>query len=461
MTEPLLPGASLAPNCAQRWQVLQQRPDGTADLVLAGRYRSNVDRFRVEARLVSERDGRPVRTNLDWRSATLHGDDGWELTLDGLPAGGLYRLETRVWRGEGADLRPMRGDYAHHLGVGDIWVIAGQSNASGTGLGYVEDPPTLGVHLFGNDETWQLACHPIEDATLSRHPITVHGVFQAHSAWLTFGRRLLDELGHPIGLIPTALGGSPLSMWEPAKQGLLYHNLLDMVGRAGGRVRGVIWYQGESDAQPALVATYAERFTAFIDQLRRDLDSPELPVLCAQLGRVVAPGDAQRAACWTQLREIQRRLAGTIDQLWLVPAVDLPLSDEIHLSAASNVQLGHRFADQALRTVYGQERPAPALRLVSATMVGQQTVRLEFSRSPVGWCRPGDIRSLTAEDAAGELAVAAVAVDDEGWVDLRLERAPQVNLTVHCHAGCHPPADLRDRDQRPVEAFSVAVPFAG
>lgn len=458
MIRPLLPGVSLGDGTPQRWQILQQTAQGAVSLPLQGVWQTSQRDIRVEARLVREQDGRPVAAHLDWQPATLGDDDSWDLTLPDVPVGGLYRLETRLWRNDGPDLRPMRGDYAHHLGVGDIWIIAGQSNASGTGLGYVDDPPTLGVHLLGNDERWHLACHPLEDATHTLHRITVHGVFQAHSPWLAFGRRLLAQLGYPIGLVPTALGGSPLAMWEPDRDGPLYANLMAMVKAAGGRVRGMVWYQGESDGNPASVETYGERFTRFIARLRHDLGEPALPVLCAQLGRVVAPGDAERAACWTRLREIQRRLAETVQHLWLIPAIDLPLSDEIHLSAASNVQLGQRFAEQALIHVHGRGGTPPSLQLKSAAMVAEQVVRVTFTRSPSGWCRPGEIRSLTADDDAGELAITRVVLDDEGWVEAHLARMPVGVLRVHAHAGCHPSADLRDRDQRPVEAFSIEVP---
>jgi len=461
MTEPILPGASLAPGGPQRWQIVQQDASGAGFLRLCGVYRTAQQDVRVEVRLVHERDGRPVAPGLDWQIADHGEQQTWSRTLDNIPSGGLYRLETRVWRGDGPDLRPMRGDYAHHLGVGDIWVIAGQSNASGTGLGFADDPPTLGVHLFGNDEGWHLACHPLEDATHSLHPITVHGVFQAHSPWLAFGRRLQARLGHPIGLIPTALGGSPLALWEPAQDGPLYANMRAMIRAAGGRVRGMVWYQGESDGNPAAVATYGERFKRFVATLRDDLGDPAFPVLCAQLGRVVAPGDAQRAESWTRLRELQRQLADELDNVWLIPAIDLPLSDEIHLSAASNVLLGERFAEQALIGVYGRAGTPPALRLLKAELRSPDSIRLNFTRSPAGWCRPGEIRSLTADDGQGPLGIKAVTVDDDGWVELRLARTAVEALRVHAHAGCHPPADLRDRDQRPVEAFSVTVPYPG
>lgn len=52
-----------------------------------------------------------------------------------------------------------------------------------------------------------------------------------------------------------------------------------------GRLAGILWHQGESDARdPALVATYAKRFATMIAQLRRDLDAGSAPVLVGELG---------------------------------------------------------------------------------------------------------------------------------------------------------------------------------
>lgn len=458
MTDPPLPGASLTRAPAD-WQILQQDHRGVASLALEGIYRNQPRDFRVEARLVRERDGSPVNTALDWSAAELRPDRTWALTLTEIPAGGLYRLETRVWRANFSDTRPMRGDYVHHLGVGDIWVIAGQSNSSGTGTGPVDDPPTLGVHLFGNDEQWKLACHPLEDATRSRHPITVHGVFQAHSPWIAFGRRLQEVLGYPIGLLPTALGGSPLALWQP--EAALYQNMRDMVRLTGGTARGIVWYQGESDCNPAASADYGSRFQRFVESARKDLNLPELPILTAQLGRYNdGAGDAERHRSWSRIREAQRQSARTLPHLALIPALDLPLCDEIHLSAAANVTLGHRFAAEALRLVHGRTLPAVGIHLEKAEWRAgdHPTLRLTFQRPVAGWCRVGPLEDFRLEDDQGVIRLASVTPDDAGWVDLYLERAPVGAVTVHAHYGAYPAVALRDRDQRPFFGFSVAAP---
>lgn len=458
MIEPPLPGASIS-HGPQDWQILQQRGDGTAALALAGVYRASAPEFRVEARIVREADGIPVARALDWRPATLLPDSRWEITLEGIPRGGLYRVETRVWRNRAPDNRPMRGDYIHHLGVGDLWVITGQSNSSGTGTGPAHDPPTLGVHLLGNDERWKLACHPLEDATRTLHPVTVHGVFQAHSPWLAFGRRLQSELGYPIGLIPTALGGSPVARWQPGAD--LFVNMQHMVRAAGGSVRGVVWYQGESDANPGGCDAYPERFRSFVRGLR-SLHGPELPILTAQLARFTdAEGDALRNRSWTRMREIQRVLAAELGAP-IVPTIDLPLCDEIHVSAAANLLVGERFAQVALRQVAGRDVAAPGIQLQRAEWVMQPSprLRLHFDPPAAGWVKVGPIRDFTVLDKEGPVELSGVETDDRGRVDLRLGRGPAPGgVTVQVHAGCNPTVSLRDRDQRPIVAFSVEVPF--
>ena len=459
MIEPPLPGASIEQGPAD-WQILQQGPDGTASIALRGVYRNAPPEFRVEARLVRETDGTPLSAKLDWTPAKLLADQKWEHTLAGIPAGGLYRLETRVWRTNAPDNRPMRGDYVHHLGVGDVWIIAGQSNSSGTGQGPVEDPLSLGVHLFGNDERWKLATHPLEDATHSLHPVTVHGVFQAHSPWLAFARKLQEQTGLPIGLIPTALGGSPVARWQPGAD--LYRNMQAMLERSGGAARGIVWYQGESDCSPQGREEYAKRFRAFVEGVRADLKQPNLPILTAQLGRYADAGtDVERNRSWSIIRELQRKAALELPHLEVVPAIDLPMSDEIHVSAAGNVTNGQRFATAALRAVYGKELLPPGIALLRTEWVMQPspTLRLHFAPLPAGWVRVGPIHDFTVEDRMGPVELTSVTPDDRGWVDLRLGRGPDPGgVTVHNHYGCYPTPSLRDRDQRPTLAFSIAVP---
>jgi hypothetical protein len=128
----------------------------------------------------------------------------------------------------------------------------------------------------------------------------------------SFAQELLASGGvdGPIGLVPCAYGGSPLSRWERA-HGLTDEwvgNAINIVGngdeavdgdlyarairrarlaleRGNTVLRGVIWHQGESDTRDlALAQSYGARLTTLISNLREDLAAPFLPFLIGELG---------------------------------------------------------------------------------------------------------------------------------------------------------------------------------
>jgi hypothetical protein len=88
--------------------------------------------------------------------------------------------------------------------------------------------------------------------------------------------------------------------------------------------------------------------------MRRDFGEPRLPVVAVQISRVTRR-DAG-AEWWDSIREQQRRLPEWIRDLAVVPAIDLPLDDGIHISGRGQHQLGRRCAQAML--VLREGRPA-------------------------------------------------------------------------------------------------------
>ncbi|MEG1887738.1 MAG: sialate O-acetylesterase, partial [Oscillospiraceae bacterium] len=111
----------------------------------------------------------------------------WEITLK-IPTGGLYRIETAVnhggvsWSHEWAT----RGDIVHFVGVGDVYVIAGQSNASGYAKDSTYDPPQIGVHMLKCDGSWGIATHPLNETTNSVFSNHYEGSNTGHSPYIAF-----------------------------------------------------------------------------------------------------------------------------------------------------------------------------------------------------------------------------------------------------------------------------------
>lgn len=282
-----------------------------------------------------------------------------------LPTGGPYVVESR---GE---------VLARDVYVGDVFVLAGQSNMQGSAP--LADLEVAGpsVRLFGMERVWQDATEPLH--RLWRSPEPVH-----HGAWpddvraqidglieeslggptpslgagcgVAFANAYVEATGVPVGLIPAAYGGSSLADWSPHRDDGLYGAMIRLVRSAGGRIAGLLWHQGESetntdDTADAYVATTRDLFAA----VRRDLEAPELPVYIAQIGFFPIIRTPEAARLWTAVRR------GQVDPEPLgvqgvVATVDMTRSDPIHIDYASLRRLGHRYA----RLVTGTARTITA-----------------------------------------------------------------------------------------------------
>lgn len=381
----------------------------------------------------------------------------WRITLRP-PTGGLYRIESRLF--DPVNRGALGGDNIWHLAVGDLWVIAGQSNAVGYGHGVVADPPALGVSAFGGNEVWRLATHPIFDSTDTKHPANRDGGWIDVSPWLAFGKEILQHTGVPVGLIPTALGGSPLSAWDPGNPdgAYLYDNMVDIIEAAGGRIAGMVWYQGCSDAFAEDTAqSYLPRFTRFVESFRAKYGA-DLPVITAQLNRYYdyATITPELDRCWAIVREAQRQAAKVVANLAVVPTLDLSLSDVIHTSAVGNVILGQRFGLAARGMVYGQDMAWQPMDVCRAAFTDgdRKSIRLSCDCADQGvmllTAQPGD---FTIEDTKGTIPVTTAACTGTGGLVLELERQAEGKTVCHNMFGCDPVCTVRDQLLWPLLAF--------
>jgi sialate O-acetylesterase len=259
-----------------------------------------------------------------------------------------------------------------HVGplyVGDLWVLAGQSNMEG--VGNLEDvtPPSDRVSLLGMDGRWRKAEEPLHwlvdspdpvhsgdpdtraERAAAQHKNRVKGA----GLGLPFGVALATTTGVPIGLIATAHGGTSMKGWDPEQKDKggksLYGSMLGQVKRGGGKVRGVLWYQGESDANPEAAKEYPKVFAGFINSVRSDFEDLDLPFYFVQIGRVVRAGDP---ATWNAVQDAQRRIPDRMANTAVVASIDLELDDGIHVGTQGLKRLGMRLARIAQRELYGQ-----------------------------------------------------------------------------------------------------------
>ena len=308
---------------------------------------------------------------------------------------------------------PYEADGAKNVLVGDLWVLAGQSNMEGVGdLSDVETSHPL-VHSFQSRESWAPAEEPLH--WLGESPRPVHHVLwgqpvptevpprdparaKGAGLGLTFAKARVEQTGVPVGLVPAAHGGTSMQQWDPARKGQGGHSLygatLERVKAVGGKVAGVLWYQGESDANPTDAALYESRMTALVQSFRADLGRPDLPFYYVQLGGFVTDPDPGLVFGWNSVRESQRALQSGLPNIGMVSAIDCGLDDGIHIDTAGLKMLGKRLAAVAS----GQQ--APALRSV-AFEPDRGWLRVSFGNVQGTLQSQGRPSGFTLRDAVG------------------------------------------------------------
>ena len=292
--------------------------------------------------------------------------------LVGLPTGGPYYRLCHV--GDKDERRRRTGGVRGQIRigpifVGDLWVLAGQSNMQGVGDLVDVTPPNPGVMALGMDGKWVRAEEPLH--WLVDSPDPVHSgdpaTREARSAeehktrtkgaglGLPFAEAMVEATGVPVGLVIAAHGGTSMAQWDPSKKGeggkSLYGSMLRQVELAGGKVKGLLWYQGESDAIGGAAEAYPKVFADFIAAVRADFHQPELPFYLVQIGRFVHAGDPKG---WNAVQEAQRLIPERVPNTAVVSVIDLELDDAIHVGTQGLKRAGHRLARIAQRELFGQ-----------------------------------------------------------------------------------------------------------
>ncbi len=415
------------------WQIFQQS-DGFAEITITGEWcheKITEENAQVYICVKKEETGEPV---IWWQKSIMRGKE-WEITLK-VPAGGLYQIETCLGSSkEQWSEWASRGDIVYHVGVGDLYVIAGQSNSAGYGKDYIYDPCELGVHILKNSGKWNLAVHPLQDSTgAPENPVNMDGANTGHSLYLSFAKYLKRELHYPIGLIQTAKGGTGIDEWSP-ENGPLYANMMDRIRLAGGKVKGVLWYQGCSDTLVELYQSYYDKFVEFKESICRELSDPTLPFFVFQLNRCYNLRTEQRDLCWGMIREQQRRL-GYLEHIYTIPTTDSPLSDGCgHNNAKANIGLGERLAKKVLCHVYGKSFLCDAPDICAAEQTGDQEILLTFEpvydKLETFWCTP-DKSAFAAEDEEGTPELENYEGIGRNQILLKFRRTLGENCVVHC-----------------------------
>ena len=256
-----------------------------------------------------------------------------------------------------------------------VFLLGGQSNMDG--WAYVNGlPPSLQLAQLDVDLYWS-----------GRGLWTGLQASSSGSAWgveyfgpeVLFGRTLADALPErQISLIKHAVGGTDLAeCWYPGEErgdpsaGACYQGFVQTVDAglaeldAQGvdyEIGGMVWMQGESDAyQQGFSQAYQANMTRFIERVRQDVQTPEMPFAMGQIDCVNCPyRDTVRSA--------QSEVAAASDTVFMVPTDDLPQNlDSLHFDASGQRTLGRRLADAILGKTTSVATAQPAFDITGSS----------------------------------------------------------------------------------------------
>jgi hypothetical protein len=283
----------------------------------------------------------------------------------GVPTGGPYTVSALIEKEGGAQTTVQAGPFF----VGDLWVLAGQSNMEGVGDLLDVIPPHDRVMLLGMGGQWSRAEEPLHWLVDSPDPVhsgdpssRAERAAGAHKTrmkgaglGLPFAVSMVKATNVPVGLVACAHGGTSMEQWNPSKKdeagNSLYGSMLRQVKLAGGKVKGVLWYQGESDANEKAATVYPKVFAEFIGAVRKELGQPELPFYFVQIGRFIHQEDPKS---WNAVQDAERRTAERVPSTAVVAVIDLELDDLIHVGTPGLKRTGQRLARVALHELFGR-----------------------------------------------------------------------------------------------------------
>ena len=232
-----------------------------------------------------------------------------------------------------------------------LFLLMGQSNMSG-GVGIAAGDTQPVPHVLkmsfakeGEEPKWEPGAHPLHPRRPNKKKRFGPGI--------SFAESYLD--GNPgvvVGLVPMAWGGR--SIEQLSKGSGIYSDAIRHAKAAmqAGTLKGVLWHQGESDTVEQTRTDASEkRLHRLIEDVRKDLGSPQLPFIVGNLAEFYGTGKDHKApdrvARITRIREILRSLpekvphTGFVESTGCSPAARA----KVHFDRKSCLIMGKRYAE--------------------------------------------------------------------------------------------------------------------
>jgi len=445
-------------------------------------------------------------------AATVAGADGtWRVRLDPMEASAQGRALT------------VAGNNTLTVGdvlVGEVWLLGGQSNME-SDLSWCnpEHGRSANIPLLRVGKAQHtLAPRPQDDVEASWRVARDGQALHMTAAGFYFARKLVEELGVPVGLLDTSWGGSEIQFWVPLEQwkskpelrerweqematyrqniAQYFQQVEDWLQEAraiteeGGvcarvpnmpwrrehghmyngmthafapyAIRGMLWYQGEYNANDG--DFYLHQMRGLIDGWRERWGQGRFPCYFVQLPNLDQPNDNPAGGDgWANIRAVQERAMRAIPGTGMIVTIDIGEADDIH--PRNKLDVGERLARWALAREYGRTGLVYRSPFFKEMTVEDNRARIHFDSVGSGlMVGRKDGLDPAVEDEDGTLRRFAIAGEDRvwHWAEARIDgdtvviSSPAVATPVavrYAYAMNPEGANLYNRDGLPAAPF--------
>ncbi len=245
--------------------------------------------------------------------------------------------------------------------------------------------------------------------------------------------------------------GAPRVPWSDVTgTSTLYNGMIAPLG--GIALKGVAWYQGESDTD---LPGYADRMAAMMAEWRAQFGVPDLAFAMVQLAGYGKPATQPGESSWAKLREAQRQAAAADPHAGMATAIDL--GDPFDIHPGEKQELGRRLARVMRVLAYGEAGASSGPQRANATATADGGAAVTFAGVQ------GALQTRSGAQALG-FELCGAAADSCRYAAARVEGG-QVVLTgdgkpasrVRYAWADYPVVNLYDETPWPIGPFEMPI----
>lgn len=393
-------------------------------------------------------DKAAITATLNGKTASAQADGGaFKVVLPAMKEGGPYELTISC----GTETRVIK-----NVLVGDIWIVAGQSNMAFAAGGLDDsknilsdaDYPNIRYYKQGGDS------EPSSRSPACWVPCTTRGASGFSAVGFLFARQLHKELKVPIGLMYAWRNGGDIRLFMrdealaaltpkvPFKPGTKPRSTLFsdfLAPLVGYPISGLVYYQGEGNHKDPIF--YRDLLPAMVKDVRELWGQGDFPFICIQLPRY--------KDSFVGVREAQFLAQRTITNSALVVSIDTGKENLLH--PGDKFLIGQRAAKAALGLACKLPGEYTGPMFAEATPRGNSIV-LRFTHTGSGLEARGNLDGFILGGESGEFVSAKAEIAGSDTVRVWRDDIEKPVAVRYLWSGA-PRACLYNREGFPASPF--------